>query len=203
MKRNGSNHNTVILRILAFMHNRNMTSARSLCSLVVAVFWTLLPVRAQESAAISATNFLRINEEFCTAGQPSLEDLTKLKEQGVKSILNLRRAHEDPILAEEAKKAEALGLKYFNIPVDGSNLQETQADEFLKIVSKEENRPMLIHCGSANRVGGFWIIYRVMRDKWSFEKAEEEARRIGLRTPALLIFARSYIEKHSQGGPKK
>lgn len=184
------------------MHNKDMTLTKSLSCLVWAVFWSLLPGRAQESTGISAPNFLRVNEEFCTAGQPSLEDLTKLKEQGVKSILNLRRPHEDPILAEETKKAEALGLKYFNIPVDGSNLQETQADEFLRIVSKEENRPMLIHCGSANRVGGFWIIYRVLKDQWSFEKAEEEARRIGLRTPALLIFARSYIEKHSQKGNK-
>ncbi len=154
---------------------------------------------AGQASKISTRNFLRINSEICTSGQPSLEDLSRFKEEGIRAILNLRRPSEDPILAEEEKKARALGLRYFNIPVDSSNLQEEDADEFVRVVADEANRPILIHCGSANRVGGFWIIYRVLQDHWSFEEAEEEARRIGLRNPGLADFARKYIE-HRRGG---
>lgn len=154
---------------------------------------------AGQASSISARNFLRINSEVCTSGQPSLEDLSRFKDEGIRAILNLRRLSEDPILAEEEKKARALGLRYFSIPVDSSNLQEEDADEFLRIVVDEANRPILIHCGSANRVGGFWMIYRVLQDHWSFQEAEEEARRIGLRNPVLADFARKYIEHRRRG----
>ena len=39
-------------------------------------------------------NFLRVNKDFCTGGQPKLEHLEKLKAEGVKSIINLRQPSE-------------------------------------------------------------------------------------------------------------
>ena len=40
------------------------------------------------------------------------------------------------------------------------------------------------------------MIRRVMRDNWEFDKALEEANRIGLRNHAQLIeFAKDYIAK--------
>lgn len=144
---------------------------------------------------VGARNFLRVNEQFCTGGQPTKEDLARLKESGVRSILNLRRPEENPTeLAEEERLAEGLGLRYFLLPVNVSDLRPEQADRFLEIVRDEANRPMYIHCVSANRVGGFWLIHRVLTDGWDFDKAEQEARKIGLVRPELVEFARSYIE---------
>ncbi len=149
----------------------------------------------EEDSSISARNFLWIGKDFCTGGQPSLEDLSKLRAQGVRSLLNLRRPGETDLFQPEEERARSLGLNFFNIPVDSSNLSTEQVDEFLEIVSEESNRPLFIHCASAGRVGGFWMICRVVHDNWSIEKAEEEARRIGLRSPRLLEFARSYLEQ--------
>ena len=149
----------------------------------------------EEDSSISAGNFLWIGKNFCTGGQPSLEDLSKLKAQGVRSLLNLRRPGETDLFQQEKEAARSLGLNFFNIPVDSSNLQAEQVDKFLEVVSEESNHPVFIHCASASRVGGLWIIYRVLHDDWSIEKAEEEARRIGLRSSGLLEFARSYLEE--------
>lgn len=145
---------------------------------------------AQEG--ITAINFLRVNEELCTAGQPSLDDLVKLKAQGIRSIINLRRPSEHAA-EEEIAKARELGLRYINIPVDGNNIQDAQVEEFLKAATDPENRPMFIHCAAANRVGGFWMIRRVLVDQWPMDKAEVEARKIGLRSAAVRDFAVSYI----------
>ena len=150
---------------------------------------------SEENSSISARNFLWIGKNFCTGGQPSLEDLSNLKTQGVRTLLNLRRPGETDLFPQEEEMARSLGLNFFNIPVDSSNLRAEQVDEFLRIVSEESNHPVFIHCASASRVGGFWIIYRVLHDDWSIERAEEEARRIGLRSSGLLEFARSYLEK--------
>ena len=149
----------------------------------------------REDSSISAKNFLWIGKDFCTGGQPSIEDLNKLKEQGVRSLLNLRRPKETDLFRQEEEVARSLGMNFFNIPVDSSNLQSEQVDEFLEVVSEESNHPVFIHCASAGRVGGFWIIYRVLHDNWSIEKAEEEARRIGLRSSGMLEFVRGYLVK--------
>src|SRR5215204_6082050 len=150
---------------------------------------------AQEDTT-SIRNFLRINEEFCTGGQPRLEHLEKLKSEGVKAIINLRQPSEHRAAEEEAK-AKELGLRYFNIPVAFGSPKDEQVTEFLKITDDPENRPAFIHCTAAIRVGTFWMIRRVLRDGWSVEDADKEAEKVGLReAPHLNEFARKYIETH-------
>jgi uncharacterized protein (TIGR01244 family) len=148
----------------------------------------------QESPPIR--NFLRVNKDFCTGGQPRNEQLAKLKEEGVRAVINLRPPSEHRA-EEERAEAERLGLRYFNIPVVFGEPKEEQATEFLKLTDDEANRPAFIHCTGAIRVGAFWMIRRVLRDGWTVEDAEKEAEKIGLReAPHLNEFARAYIEKH-------
>jgi len=143
-------------------------------------------------------NFTRVSDQYCTGGQPKIEALEKLKSEGVKSIINLRTPGEHRAADEEAK-AKELGLKYFNIPVVYRDPKDEQATEFLKITDDPANRPVFIHCTAAIRVGAFWMIRRVLRDGWTVEAAEEEARKIGLReAPHLVEFARNYIAKYGK-----
>ncbi len=143
----------------------------------------------------SIKNFLRVNEQICTGGQPTMAELEKLKQEGVRAIINLRRPSEYNA-EEEAAKARELGLRYINIPVDSSDPKDAQVDEFLKVTDDPANRPAFIHCHSANRVGAFWMIRRVLRDGWSVEKAEDEAKKIGMRNPNPREFALDYIRRH-------
>ena len=161
--------------------------------LVGAILLSLSSVAAQDD---SIKNFLRVNKEFCTGGQPSLQQLEKLKADGVKAIINLRQPSEYAAAEEEAK-AKALGLRYFNIQVSPTDPKDDQATEFLKISDDPENRPAFIHCRSAARVAAFWMIRRVLRDGWKIEDALKEADKIGLGDhPALSEFAHKYIESH-------
>ena len=141
-------------------------------------------------------NFLQVNKEFCTGGQPRLEHFDKLKADGVKAVLNLRQPGEHR--ADDEKAAvEKAGLKYFNIPVVYRNPTDAQVDEFLRLTDDPANRPMFIHCTAAIRVGAFWMIRRVLRDGLSQEAALEEARKVGLTgAPHLEEFARQYIASH-------
>ena len=155
------------------------------------------PIVAQDDPG-PIRNFLRVNEQFCTGGQPRLEHLQKLKAEGVKAIINLRRPTEHRADEEEAK-AKELGLRYSNIPVLASEPKDEQADEFLKITDDPANRPAFIHCTAAIRVGAFWMIRRVLRDGWKIEDAEAEAQKVGLRdNPHLNEFAKQYIAKHQK-----
>ena len=164
-------------------------------SVICLILLSALPVTAQQEIP-PIRNFVRVNEEFCTGGQPRLEHLQQLKADGVKAIINLRPPNEHRAAEEEAK-AKELGLRYFNIPVVFGDPKDEQATEFLKILDDPANRPAFIHCTSAIRVGAFWMIRRVLRDGWKVEAAEEEAKKIGLKeSPHLNDFARQYIERH-------
>ena len=161
------------------------------------VLLSVLATRAQDDPG-SIRNFVRVNKDFCTGGQPRLEHLEKLKAEGVRAIINLRTPIEHRADEEEAK-AKELGLRYFNIPVVYRDPKEEQVDEFLKVTDDPANRPAFIHCTAAIRVGAFWMIRRVMRDGWKIEDAEAEAQKIGLReAPHLVAFAKNYIETHQK-----
>ena len=167
-------------------------------TLTAILLLTLSSAMAQDPGPIR--NFLRVNKDFCTGGQPRLEHLEQLKAEGVKSIINLRPPSEHRAAEEEAK-AKELGLRYFNIPVAFGNPNEEQVAEFLKITDDPDNRPIFIHCTAAIRVGAFWMIRRVLRDGWKIEDAQAEAEKVGLReSPHWLEFARKYIETHRKAG---
>jgi uncharacterized protein (TIGR01244 family) len=171
-----------------------MLKRNTICIAVIMIAGVL--AGAQELSDIR--NFLRINKEFCSGGQPKVEHLSKLKDEGVTTIINLRPPGEHRAAEEEAM-AKKLGLRYFNIPVVFGDPKDEQVAEFLKITDDPENRPAFIHCAGAIRVGAFWMIRRVLRYGWTIEAAEEEAAKIGLReSPHLNEFARSYIQRHQK-----
>jgi protein tyrosine phosphatase (PTP) superfamily phosphohydrolase (DUF442 family) len=165
----------------------------------------LLQVPAPAGAAAPAQaevqpirNFLQVTPEFCTGGQPRVEHYAMLKSKGVKAVLNLRQPSEHRA-DEEKGLVEGLGMKYFNIPVVYATPTDAQADEFLKITDDPANRPMFVHCTAAIRVGGFWLIRRVVRDGMSWEAALEEAHKVGLvNAPHLEEFAKAYIASHKK-----
>jgi uncharacterized protein (TIGR01244 family) len=162
-----------------------------------------LPLVAQQDLP-PIRNFLRVNDQFCTGGQPRLEHLQQLKDDGVRAIINLRPPGEHRAAEEEAR-AKELGLRYFNIPFVFGEPKDEQATEFLKITDDPANRPAFIHCTSAIRVGAFWMIRRVLRDGWTVAAAEAEAQKIGLReSPHLNEFARKYIARgQSEAGAQE
>lgn len=156
----------------------------------------LIEKTAAMSELTGIPNFVKLTDQVWTGGQPWLEHLPKLKESGVKVIINLR-PHAEWKGEAEAAKVKELGMSYFNIPVVYNAPDELDADDFLKLTDEQlKNGPVFIHCAIGPRVGAFWIIRRVLRDAWEFDKALEEANRIGLRNQSQLIeFAKDYIAK--------
>ena len=145
-----------------------------------------------------APKILCVNESFATAAQPKDAAWQKLATNGFKSVLNLRTANEGVDLTKEREMVEQVGMRYISIPVTGNDPKPEQVEAFIKAVKDAQNHPMLIHCASANRVGGFFMIYRVIEQGWSEDKALEEAKQIGLASPGLTKFAQDYIAAHKK-----
>jgi uncharacterized protein (TIGR01244 family) len=173
-----------------------------IAALVLGAHPAAVHVHASRAASLQDSppirNFLQVNKEFCTGGQPRLEHFEKLKADGVKAVLNLRTPGEHR--AEEERAAvEQAGMKYFNIPVVYTAPTNEQVDEFLRVTDDPANRPMFIHCTAAIRVGAFWMIRRALRDGMSVDAALEDAKKVGLtNAPHLEEFARAYIASHQR-----
>src|SRR5215813_981234 len=136
---------------------------------------------------------LCLDDNFATGGQPSEQGFAKVAASGFHSVLSLRTAGEGIDLTKKRALVEKTGLRYFNISVVSRAPRAEQADEFIKLVKAKSNHPMLSNCASANRVGAFMMIYRVVEQGWSEDKAFAEATKIGLSSEGLKKFAQDYI----------
>jgi len=139
---------------------------------------------------------LCLDGSFTTGGQPTEQAYAKAAASGFHSVLSLRTANEGGDLTRERSLVEKNKMRYFNVPVVSSAPRPEQADEFIRLVKENSNHPMLINCASANRVGAFMMIYRVLEQGWAEDKALEEAIKIGLRGDELKKFARDYLAQH-------
>lgn len=157
--------------------------------------------KIQQALKDDVPHILCVDERVATGGQPTEKAFAKLAANGYRTVLNLRTAAEGVDLKHEQESVEKAGMRYVSIPVVSSAPKAEQVEDFIKAVKDPNNQPLLIHCGSANRVGAFWMIYRVIESGWPEDKATEEAMKVGLTSPVLKKFAHEYIATHQPQKP--
>lgn len=157
------------------------------------------PLRLEQTQKFLSADVPRVlclDENFATGGQPTGDAYAKAAASGFRAVLSLRTATEGIDLQRERAQVENKKMRYYNIPVNASSPGAGQADEFLRIARDKANHPMLVNCSTANRVGAFMMIFRVVEQGWSEARALDEAIKIGLRGDELKKFAKDYIASH-------
>ena len=103
------------------------------------------------------------------------------------------QGHEARVQAHRLYGALFFGAVKLVESMEGGVDLSAHHDDFLAAVADKSNQPVYIRCGSANRVGGMWMVKRVLQDKWAIDRATTEAEAIGLTSPDLKKFVASYI----------
>ncbi len=173
-----------------------MRLAAPLIALLLAV-----PALAQvtKSEMAGVRNYSRVDATVGCGGAVDPAAMTALRKEGYVSVINLRQATEAGADIEAGRAAaQAAGLKYLHMPFNVAAPDAKVVDGFLAAVADKSNQPVFIHCGSANRVGGMWMIKRVLQDGWAIERARTEAEAIGLSSAPLIAFATEYIKTHGK-----
>lgn len=94
-----------------------------------------------------------------TGGQPTEEQLAALAKAGYRTLVNLRTEGENPVSDREAALAEEVGMRYLHIPVAGARgLTEENARRLSEVLEDDDLRPLVVHCGSGNRVGALFAL---------------------------------------------
>ena len=167
-------------------------------SRLAALFLALL-VPAAFVAAHGTTDiekFFKVSDQVATGGQPTEKQFIDLAREGYRTVICLRESREFDA-ASEQKAATSRGLAFINIPVDKDNPKPEEADQFLAALSHPKAFPVFIHCATGNRAAAFWMIRRVVVDKWQVADAEREAKLGGLKSETMKTFALDYIRTHS------
>ena len=131
------------------------------------------------------------------ASQPKPEDFAQAKKSGVKTVINLRHAVEIKDF-DEQKVVEAEGLTYVNVPWDGPEELTDAVFDKAREQLKTAQRPILLHCGSANRVGAVWLPFRVLDGGLTWDEALAEAKTVGLKSPDYEAKAKDYVQRHGK-----
>lgn len=110
-----------------------------------------------------------------TAGQPDAAALSIFAEQGYKTVIDIRTEPEDRGL-DEAKVIGDLGMEYIAFPIDKPEAINFDNARELGRLIEEADGPVLVHCGSSNRVGALFALRKSLDgadDKMALEYGRE------------------------------
>jgi len=120
------------------------------------------------------------------SGQPSPEDIAHFKELGISTVINLRTEREVEGLGfDEGALVRDAGMRYVHAPMGGA-LPTGEAWERIQAeLDAADAGPVVLHCGSSNRVGAVWALYAGTEQGLDRDAAIAEGLAAGLRSPAL------------------
>jgi len=167
-------------------------------SLAASLFLTAAATAQVTKAEMAGVrNYSKVDATVGCAGATDPSAMAAVKKEGYVAVINLRESTEAGANVDaERAAAQAAGLKYIHLPFNSSKPDPTVVDAFLAAVADKGNQPVFIHCGSANRVGGMWMIKRVLQDGFSVDRARAEGEAIGLREAPYIAFVTDYIATH-------
>jgi uncharacterized protein (TIGR01244 family) len=114
-----------------------------------------------------------------TGGQPTAEQFEAARASGVRTVINLRRPHEEGAKGER-KQVEKLGMVYVAIPVGGKNgLTEENARQLSQALETAE-KPVMVHDSNGNRTGALFAMRAHFVEGKSTEEALAVGRMVGL-----------------------
>ncbi|GAB3729216.1 sulfur transferase domain-containing protein [Luteimonas pelagia] len=119
--------------------------------------------------------------DLLTGGQPDEGDWLRLRRAGVTTVVNLRTA-EEMAGRDAAGEAQAAGLRYLSMPIDGAAGVTPEAARALwaLLESETDGGATLVHCASGNRVGALLAVGAAQSGAMSTEQAIEFGRAAGL-----------------------
>ena len=104
-------------------------------------------------------NYIKINELISTSGQPNIDELKHIANEGFEVIINLGLQTSSNVLEDENKIVADLNMTYINIPVDFENPKLSDLKLFLTILQSLESNKVWIHCSKNYRVSAFMYVY--------------------------------------------
>jgi len=129
-------------------------------------------------------NFIRVDDQVATAGQPTAEQLADVRDEGYQVVVNLAPVDERTEAIDEATVVPELGMTYHHLPVPWDDPRPEHFRQFTEIMDGIGTDKVLVHCMANYRVTAFYSLYATQRKGWSDAQADELMARVWGEPPA-------------------
>ncbi|EOG1897855.1 TIGR01244 family sulfur transferase, partial [Acinetobacter baumannii] len=105
----------------------------------------------------------RVNQDFYVAGQITADDIAKIADQGIKTLICNRpdgEGADQPNVIEIEEAAQRHGLNVIYQPVISGKITDQQVTEFKQLYQNAE-KPVLAYCRSGMRAISLWALAEV------------------------------------------
>jgi protein tyrosine phosphatase (PTP) superfamily phosphohydrolase (DUF442 family) len=152
--------------------------------LLLAILWLLIfalpsgetaepdPATRQWAAAVNVSEpdrLYKVSDELYRGARVSHAGAEQLRSLGINTVVSLRYVRRD------SRYIEAAGLNYVQIRFKSWQPDEDEVVEFLRIVARDDCRPVYVYCNrGAERTGMMCAAYRIVVQGWSKAEAVRE-----------------------------
>lgn len=126
---------------------------------LIMAFFALTTSAIANDLTNNIRNFQPLMNNISTSGTIGERGFKALSDANFAIIIDARTPPEGT--AAEKKRVEALGMTYYNLPIDGRSIPTARVDALAKILAQNKGKKILLHCVSANRAGALWAEYQI------------------------------------------
>ena len=177
---------------------QNLIRKSSAVFLTIFCFSILAAAQTSPSSfpGVNIGNFGQMDERFYRGAQPLEADYQSLKDLGINTIIDLRN---DPT-GYEKQSAEALGMKYVNIPMSGwKSPKQADIDTFLALVKSPDTGKFFVHCKAGiHRTGVVGAAYRYTNYGWGYDQVYKEMKNYNYSSGLVHGALGSFVKKMGQ-----
>jgi protein tyrosine phosphatase (PTP) superfamily phosphohydrolase (DUF442 family) len=138
------------------------------------------------SFTVSACHVEQVSAQLYRGPDPSEKLLVQMKDMGIKSVISCR-LNPQPEKAEFARK---LGIRWQHVPTGlFKKISDEQVNKFCEIISDPDNFPAYVSCEvGTDRSSLYCALYKILKDKCSYDEAYRDARKHGLKQMTWVWF---------------
>lgn len=133
-------------------------------------------------------NFINLSDSIATAGQPTVEQFSAIRDAGYQMVVNLALPTSTNALPNEPELVEALSMKYVAIPVIWENPTLEDFDRFAHLLNTSTDQKVFVHCAMNMRVSAFMYLYRTIFQKIDPDIAQLDLAKIWTPNPIWQNF---------------
>lgn len=154
----------------------------------------MLPLQRPENVP-GVKNLFKL-ENLYIASQPTDDSFSWIKEQNIQKVINLRDFDEMDFEFEKSLCREA-NIEYHQFPITKEGKFITENIKKLNELIADKNNNYFVHCGTANRVIAWLLIYLPTHKDMSFDETKKLAMQMGFTNEKFVLEAQDFLGKNT------
>jgi protein tyrosine phosphatase (PTP) superfamily phosphohydrolase (DUF442 family) len=120
------------------------------------------------------TNFRQYSETFASAGQPTAEQFSTIRDAGFERVIYIAFSNNPNAVPNADQLVKGLGMDYVHIPVDWTRPTAQDFYTFADAMRRDSDRKTLLHCQVNARATAFSFLYRVIYENVPVAQAKAD-----------------------------